>query len=71
MRLGRVVRVSGGGGERRLSRAGRGRGGLKLKVKELGAGQRREAGGHRLGWDIPGRGNIKKVNIDEVSGRQK
>jgi hypothetical protein len=44
---------------------------LKLKGKELEAGQRREAGGHRLGWNVPGTGNIKKVEMDEVSGRQK
>jgi hypothetical protein len=28
----------------------------KMKAKELEAGQRREAGGHRLGWNVPGPG---------------
>jgi hypothetical protein len=42
-----------------------------MKVKELEAGQRREAGGHRLGWNVPRTGNFKKVEMDEVSGRQK
>ena len=35
----------------------------------LEAGQCREAGGHRLGWNVPGTGNIRKVKFDEVSGR--
>jgi hypothetical protein len=41
----------------------------KIKAKEFEVGRRREAGGHRLGWKVPGTGNITKVKMDEVSGR--
>ena len=44
-----------------------------MKAKELEAGQRglEEGGGHHLWWNVPGTGNIIKVKIDEVSGKQK
>lgn len=43
----------------------------KANLKDLEAGQRKEAGGHLLRWDVPGTGNVKKDKIDEVSGGQK
>ena len=39
-----------------------------MKAKELEAFQRREAGGHRLGWNVPG---PNKVKFDEARGGQK
>ena len=42
----------------------------KTKEKGLEAGQRREAGGHHLGWNVSGTGNKIKVKNDEVSGGQ-
>jgi hypothetical protein len=35
--------------------------GIENEGEGLEAGQRREAGGHRLGWNVPGTGNIIKV----------
>ena len=41
----------------------------KMKAKVLEAGQRREAGDHRLGWNVPRKGNTIKVKFDEMNGR--
>ena len=43
--------------------------GIKMKAKVLEAGQRREAGDHRLGWNVSGKGNTIKVKFDEMNGR--
>ena len=43
----------------------------KIMGKGLEAGQRRETVCHRLGWNVPGKGNTMQAKFDEVSGGRK